>query len=314
MTTSPRTWLRRFAVRGVFWRQYLDWAVINLPFYLYPVLILFWTFFFFFFAAPARRAIVANLRTVFPGSSRAINYLRAFRTLHNFAWTITEAAIYKLNKEEFTYEIVGDNWLNQLAAAAGAIVVTAHMGNYDLGAALFAHKFHREIRMVRAPEPDKQTAQHLAASLQQSGGGAVKVDYNTEGVLLSFDLLNALRGGEIVSIQGDRVEGDVAVVRARLFGKQVRVPNGPFVLALVAGVPVFPLFIVRSGYRSYQVITHEPISVIRSGGVRDIDIAKAVETWCDVLRQTIVEHWDQWFAFVPIFSSDEREPYKPSHK
>ena len=91
-------WSRRFAVRGIIWRQYLDWATINLPFFLYPILQVFWTFFFFFFAAPARRTVLAHLAIVLPGSSRAMNYLRVFRTFHNYAWTISEAAIYKLSK------------------------------------------------------------------------------------------------------------------------------------------------------------------------------------------------------------------------
>ena len=63
--------------------------------------------------------------------------------------------MYKINREEFAYEIIGAKWLEQLGAAPNAIVLTAHMGNYDLGAALFAQKFNREIRMVRAPEPDR---------------------------------------------------------------------------------------------------------------------------------------------------------------
>jgi lauroyl/myristoyl acyltransferase len=298
--------LGRFAVRGVFWREYLDWAIVNLPFYFYPVNVLFFSFFFFFFAAPARRAIVANLAAILPGSSAAMNHLRAFRTLCNFAWTISEAAIYKLNREEFAYEIIGAKWLEQLGAAPNAIVLTAHMGNYDLGAALFAQKFNREIRMVRAPEPDRQTAQHLSASLEKTGEGAVKVDYNTAGALLSFDLLNALRSGEIVSIQGDRVEGGVAEVSARLFGKEVRLPNGPFVLALVTGAPIYPLFIVRAGYRSYQIVIREPITVLRTSRAREDDIADAVAKWCEVLEIIISRAWDQWFAFVPIFPSDER--------
>ena len=69
---SRANWLRRFAVRGVFWRHYLDWAIVNLPFYFYPVPLTFFTLFFFFFAAPARRAIVANLAVILPGSSRAL--------------------------------------------------------------------------------------------------------------------------------------------------------------------------------------------------------------------------------------------------
>ena len=161
MSSTSRNRLRRFAVRGVFWRQYLDWATIQMPFHTYPVLHFFMTFFFFFFAAPARRIVLAHLAIILPGSSRAMNYLRAFRTFHNYAWTISEAAIHKLLKEEFAYEIIGAGWLDQLGAAQGAIVLTAHMGSYDLGAALFAEKFNREIRVVRAPEPDQQTAEHL---------------------------------------------------------------------------------------------------------------------------------------------------------
>jgi lauroyl/myristoyl acyltransferase len=298
---SRANWLGRFAVRGVFWREYLDWAIVNLPFYFYPIPLTFFTFFFFFFAAPARRAIVANLAVVLPGSSRAMNYLRAFRTLYNFAWTISEAAIYRINKEEFSYEITGATWLEQLGAARGAIVLTAHMGNYDLGAALFAEKFQREIRVVRAPEQDQQSEQHLRASLEKAGEGAVKVDYNTAGALLSFDLLKALRDGEIVSIQGDRAEGAVAQVTARLFGTEVCLPSGPFVLSFVAGVPIYPLFIARSGCRSYEVIVCEPIQLRRESGRREEEVDQGLAQWCAVLEEIIPQRWDQWFAFTPIF-------------
>jgi lauroyl/myristoyl acyltransferase len=292
--------LGRFAVKGVFWRKYLDWAVVNLPFYFYPVPLTFFTIFFFFFAAPARRAILANLAVVLPASSHAINYLRAFRVLYNFAWTISEAAIYRLLHEEFSYEIVGAEWLEELGAATGAIVMTAHMGSYDLGAALFAEKFHREIRVVRAPEPHRESAEHLSASLEKAGESGVKVDYNTAGALLSVDLLKALRAGEIVSIQGDRIEGEVAQITGRLFGAQAKIPNGPFILAMVAQTTIYPLFITRAASRSYQVILREPIR-IQTRGERDADIAKAAAQWCAVLEEIIAGHWDQWFAFIPIF-------------
>ena len=304
--SRARDWLRRFAVRGVFWRQYLDWAVVNSPFYMHFVLLCFWTLFFFFFAAPARRAVVANLDVVLPGSSRWMNHLRALRTLYNFAWTITDAAIYKFTKAAFDYEITGASALDRLAAARGAVLLTAHMGNYDLGAALFAQKFNREIRMVRAPEPDRRTEQHLKDSLRRSGEGAVKVDYNTAGALLSFDLLGALRGGEIVSIQGDRVTGDVGQIRATMFGREIAVPNGPFVLALAAGVAIFPLFVVRIGYRRYGIIVHEPIEVVRTTADRDAGISVAVAQWCRALEVVVAQHWHQWFAFAPIFATNGR--------
>src|SRR3954470_9650021 len=290
---SGTTRLGRFAVKGVFWRQYLDWAIVNLPFFFYPLPLTFFTIFFFFFAAPARRAVVANLAFVLPGSSRAMNYLRAFRTLYNFAWTIAEAAIHRILREEFSYEVDGPEWLEELRAGPGAIVLTAHMGNYDLGAALFAEKVHREIRVVRAPEPHPESAEHLSASLERAGESGVKVDYNTAGALLSFDLLKAVREGEIVSIQGDRAEGDVAQVAARLFGAETKTPTGPFVLSLVAQVPIYPLFIARTGCRRYQIIVREPIR-LESGGPRDQEIARGVSEWCDVLQEIVADRWEQW--------------------
>ena len=300
-TNSPPTSLRRYGVRGVFWRQCLDFALLNIPFYVQPILQFLMTAFFFFFAAPARRAIVRNLAVVLPGSSVIANYFRAFRTLLNFAYTITEAANYKLTKADFTYEIVGPEHLEQLAAARGAIVLTAHMGSYDLGAALFARKFGREIQMVRAPEPDELSGRHFDQSLQQSGAGAIKVAYNTPGALLSFDLLSALRSGEIVSIQGDRVIPGVAQAEGEMFGQRVLLPMGPFTLALVGQVPIYPLFIARAGYRRYRIIVSEPIRLTRTQASRDADLAVGVRQWCRALEKVVAQHWDQWFAFAPIF-------------
>jgi lauroyl/myristoyl acyltransferase len=294
-------WMRRFAVRGVFWRQYLDWALTNVPFYLLPVLIWFWTTFFFFFAAPARRAILSNLSAILPGSGLLMNWRRAWWTMYNFAWAIAEGSHYKLNKTQFSCQVEGADILDRLALARSAIVLTAHMGNYDLGAALFAGKFKREIRMVRAPEPDLQTARHLGKSLEEAGSGSVRVDYTTDGRLLSFDLLQALRANEIVSIQGDRGTRDVAQSRAQLFGRDVYFPTGPFILAQVAEVPIFPLFIVRLGYRQYKIIVREPIICERSGRRREEDIAAALLQWSAVLEDVIARHWDQWYAFVPTF-------------
>lgn len=299
-------YIRRFAVRGIFWREYLDFALRNVPFYLQPILIFVMTVFFFFFAAPARRAIVRNLAVVLPGSSPIANHFRAFRTLLNFAWTITEAAHYKLNRADFAYEIVGAEFLEQLARAQGAIVLTAHMGSYDLGAALFAQKFSREIRMVRAPEPHRESERHFNETVQQTGEGAIKIDYNKEGALLSFDLLSALRKGQIVSIQGDRVIPGVAEAKGRLFGHDALLPSGPFTLALVAQVPIYPLFIARAGYRRYRVIVGEPIVATRTTRTRDEDIAGAVAAWCRVLEETIARHWDQWFGFAPIFVTNAK--------
>jgi lauroyl/myristoyl acyltransferase len=296
-----RRWWRRFAVRGVFWRHYLDFGVTNVPFYLVPVTVFFWTIFFFFFAAPARRAVFSNLRVIRPESFRLRNYFRTWLTLYNFAWTIVDAADHKIAGTEFEYEVEGEEFLRQLAESAGAILLTAHMGSYDLGAAIFTQRFAREIRMVRMPEADEQTAQHLDQSLAQSGAGAVKVAYNTSSMALPLELLNAIRAGEIVSIQGDRLVAHASQRETRLFGRDVPLPDGPFMLGLISEKPIYPLFIVRASYHRYRIIARPPI-LCRSGEHdREAVIEKGMRDWSGILEGVIAAHWAQWFSFVPTF-------------
>ena len=297
--SSP--WWRRFAVRGVFWRQYLDFGVANVPFYLIPMMVFFWTIFFFFIAAPARRAVLANLRVIRPRSLRLTNYFRAWLTLYQFAWTIVDAADYKIAGTEFAYEVEGEEYLGQLSAARGAILLTAHMGSYDLGAAIFARRFSRAIHMVRVPERDEQTAQHLDRSLEKTGAGAVKVAYNTSSVALPLELLNAIRAGEVVSIQGDRPVAHVSQRETRLFGKVVRLPDGPFMLGLVAEAPIYPLFIIRVSYHRYRIIARPPICCRKIARDREAVIEEGMRKWSQTLESVIAAHWAQWFSFVSIF-------------
>lgn len=299
---KSRHWFRQFAVRGVFWRRYLDFGVTNVPIYLRVVMMFLWTCFFFFFAAPARRAILSNLAVLRPGGSRLTNYARAWLTLYHFAWTIADAADHKLAQTEFVYTVEGEEYLEELAAAKGAILLTAHMGNYDLGAALFARRYQREIHMVRMPEEDVATARHLDASLAQAGAGALKVAYNTSATALPLELLNALRAGEIVSIQGDRAFAGVSLRAARLFGEVVRLPDGPFILALAAEVPIYPLFIWRTKFHHYKILTVPPFYCRRAEGQsREAAVEAAMTTWCRILESVIAPNWSQWFSLVPIF-------------
>lgn len=306
LTGETRRWWHEFAVQGILWRRLIDWVIVNVPASLHAPLIWISTFIFFFFVASARKAVLHNLRIVLPGSARLANYLRTFWIFANFGWMLTDAAVFRLLKPRFSYELDGEHLLQELASTESAIVLTAHMGNYDLGAALFAEKFKRQIRVVRAPEPDALAAQHVDLSLQQSSAGGVKVDYSTDGTSLAFDLLNALRTGEIISIQGDRVIGEVARSTVTFFGRKVLLPTGPFVLSLVSGAPIYPLFMVRAGYRKYRIIACPPITCSRGGRSREEEIADGMQRWSQVLEENVRRYWPQWYAFTRLFDQTPR--------
>lgn len=291
--------LQRFNVKAVFWRKFLRWAVLNIPLWIEPAVIAAWSLFFLLWG-PGRRGVMRNLTAIKPGSWTITNFFRTFRVFWNYAWTITDNVRFKELRTMPEWSFIGREHFAPLAdeANGGAIILTAHMGSYDLGAHLFAATAARHIVMIRAPEVDPQTRQYEEAKAGQTADDGLRIGFNTTGDL-AFELLAAVQRGELVAIQGDRVTPGIAAVPVTLFGRAAKIPSGPFALALAARAPIHPMFVVRTGLRSYTLVSGAPIAVERKG--RERDFAPAIETWIAQLEQVIRDYWFQWFAFEPFF-------------
>lgn len=295
------SWRQRFGVRGVFWRQFLRWATINVPPWIDPPALGFWVALFVLGWTAGRRGVMHNLRAIKPGSSFLANFFRAYRVFWNFAWTIADNVRFKELRATPDWDFVGLEHFHALQAReGGAIILTAHMGSYDLGAQLFAETTSRRIVMVRAPEVDPETRKHEEELHRRTVGDAIKIDFSTRASELALDLLHAVQAGEIVAIQGDRVTPGISTLPATLFGKATTVPAGPFALAMAARVPIYPLFIVRLGRRSYRLLVCAPIEVRRTRDRADA-FQQAVEQWTRNLEQVIETSWYQWFQFAPFY-------------
>ena len=291
-------WFRRFLVRGVFWRQFLLWAVVNVPIWIEPVVIAWWSAFFLLWG-PGRRGVMRNLAAIKPCSSAIANFFRVYRVFWNYAWTITDNVRHREQGMIPDWEFSGIEYFNALQSRdGGAIILTAHMGSYDLGAQLFAEYSSKKIVTVRAPEVDPDTRKYEEERLSNE----VHVSFNTAAAGdLALDLLGSLQDGEVIAIQGDRVTEGLAAVETTLFGKTTRVPAGPFALSMAARAPIFPLFVIRLGRRRYRLLTCSPIEVARTSRDRDADIRRGVELWSRELESAIRNAWQQWFAFEPYY-------------
>jgi lauroyl/myristoyl acyltransferase len=292
--TRP-AWWHRFLPRGVVWRQLLRFAVLNVPPWLEPMVIAFWSGFFMFWGS-ARRSIMRNLAVIKPGSFAIVNFFRSYRVFWNYAWTIADNVRFKELRTIPDWEFSGWKYFQEMQARDGAILLTAHMGSYDLGAHLFAETSTKRIVMVRAPEVDPETREFE----EGHAADAVRIEFNTRPTELAIDLLGVIREGNIVAIQGDRVTGDIGFLPATVFGRPTRVPAGPFALALAARVPIYPVFVMRLGWRRYRLVTARPIEMVRSRN-RDEDFARAVEQWIGELEGAVRDHWFQWFTFEPYW-------------
>lgn len=292
------TWFRRFLVQGVFWRQFLRWAILNQPLWIEPASMAFWTLFFMFWG-PGRRGVMRNLSAIFPVSSPVTNFFRTYRVMWNFASTLADTMRFKELRVVPDWEFEGLEHFEELRARrGGAIILTAHMGSYDLGAHLFAESSDRPMVMVRAPEADPQTREFEESHTARTIADRLKIDFSTRSTDLALDLLHSLQRGEIIAIQGDRITHGISALPAKLFGKAMHVPAGPFALAMAARVPIYPLFIMRLGYRRYRLVTSKAIEVARTRD-RAEAFERAVEAWTGELERAVRAGWFQWFTFEP---------------
>jgi len=284
----------RFHAKGVFWRQFLRWAVLCTPIWIEPVVMAFWSAFFLLWG-PGRRGVMRNLKAIKPGSWSIANFFRCYRVFWNYAWTIADTVRFKETRTMPDWEFSGWRQIEELQSRGGAILLTAHMGSYDLGAHIFAETSAHRLVMVRAPETDAQTREFEAAHR----AAAVRIEFSAQSGELALDLLHTVTSGGVVAIQGDRVTAGISGLNTTLFGKPVQIPAGPFALAMAARVPIFPVFVVRRGRRRYQVVVREPIAIVRSAN-RDEDFSRAVTRWTAELESVIGAKWYQWFAFEPF--------------
>ena len=177
-----------------------------------------------------------------------------------------------------------------LAGTRGVVVLTAHLGNWELAGRLLPLRHARPIHVVVAAEVDPGVERFLR-------GGPVPVRFvaRTHPTAV-LSLVAALRRGEVVAMQGDRALGDRSDVGVRFFGAEAPFPLGPFVLARATGARVVPAFCVLTRNRRYTIQVGPPMHV-GVGGER-----AALTEWVHILESAVRCHPEQWFNFFDVWS------------
>ena len=166
---SFRQFLRRWSLGGDRLTKVQQWGARVCPPSFEPIFVFGYVSLMFLLFGRGRRAVQRNLKVILPGSSPIANWFRAWLVFRNFAWTMTDAGRVRAGDRDLAWEIEGAENFRELAQMdGGAILLTAHMGNYDIAGPTFAAKFNRKLNSVRAPERDaKLQASDCAVDREQ---------------------------------------------------------------------------------------------------------------------------------------------------
>lgn len=295
-----RRLLGPFYVTGVFWYKFHALGIRYVPSWLVGPIIALFASFFFVVLQNIRRAIGKNLEVVLGPCGFFERQRRIFRTLWIFSFCLTERYERLTTKRPFRVDAQGEEiWRRLHDRGQGLIAMTAHLGNWEVGSMMPATRERRPVHLVREAEGDPRAQAFIAGLLAESGGELYTTHFASDPGL-GFVLLDALRQGEIVALQGDRPRTGGRTASTTLFGRPFPLPVGTAALARAAGAPLVPIFVFREGRRHYRCVIHEPIEVASTGD-RHKDIEEALGRYTRVLEQAIRENPHQWFCFREVW-------------
>ncbi|MGE5247034.1 MAG: lysophospholipid acyltransferase family protein [Verrucomicrobiota bacterium] len=240
---------------------------------------------------PARN-LRENLRSAFPGwPERKVGELSK-KIFRNFARNLVDYGRFHMLSDKSLDRILPSiehlHFLDEsFAKGKGVILVTGHIGNWELGALFFGRRGVK-INVVTIPEGSARIDSIRGAYRMRQDIRTIVVDGSP---FSSLEIVAALRRGEIVAMLVDRWEGTDGIP-AKFFGENRRFPRGPFVLSRATGAPVVPAFVVRDG-KSYRGVVEPPFVV---EGIDDEPYARRVS---EALERMIRAYPDQWYNFAP---------------
>ena len=140
--------------------------------------------------------------------------------------------------------------LEVLHGNKGLIVLTSHFGCWEMGARVM-QVADRPVHLVMAREENPTVEEFQRQGLERHG---LKVIRSNASIFSSVDMIRALRRGEIVAVQLDRVAPGQVTCPVEFFGRPAPFPPGPFILARLSGAPLWPVFVVRTGRRKFRFL------------------------------------------------------------
>jgi lauroyl/myristoyl acyltransferase len=288
-------------VTGVLWFRLHCWGVSVIPDWgIRPVIFLF-TAFFFVCLQNIRNAVAANLEAVLGSCSWWERQRRIWRTLHNFAWCLSERYERLATDRSFDIGVEGEEtWHQLLGSGQGFILLSAHLGSWEAGSMSPANREGRRVHVVREAETDPKAQAFIRELIDRQAQGLYITHFAAADAHLGMIMLEALRDGEIVALQGDRPRTGGRAIEIPLFGRPFPLPVGPAALARAAGVPLVPVFIFRVGRRRYRSLLLPPIPVAESAD-RKADLTAVVRRFGAELEAAIRRDPHQWFCFRKIW-------------
>jgi KDO2-lipid IV(A) lauroyltransferase len=266
--------------------------------------------FLYYVDVPHRRIARRNLHFSHPAWSR--NQVRHVlkRFCQHFGITVLEILqMSLLFREEISsyIRIEGEEILRQaLAKKRGVILVSGHMGNWEVALQCCPGYFQRPLTGV-AKKMRNQKIDRFIHKLRTRFGN--RIIYK-KGALP--EMMQTLRQGEILGLLMDisrRFDG----VEVQFFGRRATATPAAALLALRCKSPVVPAFCHRNTKGELVIQIESPVEIKKTGDLR-ADLQTNTQAITDRVERAIQKYPEQWFWVLKRWKEFYPDIYPESKK
>lgn len=236
-----------------------------------------------------RQLAYANLKAAFPESTAQERKRWTKEMFENLGMSGVEILRFPiLRKEDVDRCLINHGYeiyLEHRQRKKGLILLTAHMGNWELPQIVEGLRGRPLIVLARRQKYKRldellNSFREYYGSVSVGKGGGIR------------DLIRGLRQGGCVGVLGDQAGRDDGVW-VRFFGRLTLSPRGPMALALKLGVPVLPVFFVRRHGPYHDLFIEPPFNRVETGE-RDKDIEANTQNYIRLLESYLLRYPSQW--------------------
>jgi KDO2-lipid IV(A) lauroyltransferase len=184
--------------------------------------------------------------------------------------------------------MVGFEPLREAAAAGrGAVLLTGHLGNWEMGGAAIAAR-GVPLDVVGKGMSNRLFQADLFAARERLGMRVIEMGDAPR------ETLRSLAAGRVVALLGDQQAHRGGLVLP-FFGRPASTARGPALLALRSGAPVFVAFCTSEpGPAARYLVTFEPLA-FRATGDTEPDVVSFLSAYAAALEAAIRATPEQYF-------------------
>ena len=252
----------------------------------------------YYFSKKDRDLIINNLLPVVNSRREAKKYSK--KVFENFTYYLVDFFRFSKIDDNFikkNVKIEGLDNLNTVTTQGkGTIVLTAHIGNYEMGGAVLAFLGYDFYALALPHKNDNINAFFN----EQRRSCKVKVISTGLGLRECFKILNQKK---VIAFVGDRDFNAGKREKVKMFGKIAFLPRGAAVFSLKTDAIIIPTFFLRENKYCYRFIFEPPIfPTVRGLAKTPQDIIREYST---VLEKYIAKYPGQWYVFEKYWHSSK---------